>query len=55
MRLLLILALIALLGPCTSGAPAPRMSFEWLNWSNAAVGYCLDIPDVYEREVEEGG
>lgn len=55
MRLLLILAAVWLLGTCTSGRPLPPTDFEWTTWSNAAIGYALDDPDVYRAHVEDDG
>ena len=55
MRLLLVLAIVWLLGTCTSPPPESPESFEWTTWSNAAAGYALDVPDVYSPDVEGGG
>lgn len=55
MRLLLILTVAWLLGTCTSGPPLPPKDFVWTTWSNAAVGYVLDVPDAYRPDVEDGG
>lgn len=55
MRLLLILMAAWVLGTCTSAPPMPPTDFEWTTWSNAAAGYALEIPDVYEPDVEDAG
>ena len=55
MRLLLILALVWLLGTCQSSRPEVPQDFEWTTWTNVAAGYSLDVPDVYDADVEGGG
>jgi len=54
-RLLLILALIWLFGTCRSGASELPSDVEWTTWTNAAAGYSLEVPDVYEAAVEDDG
>lgn len=55
MRLLLILAIAWLLGTCRSVPPEAPQDFEWTTWTNVAAGYTLEIPDVYDADVEDGG
>ena len=55
MRLLLVLAVVWLLGTCTSPPPESPESFEWTTWANPVAGYALDVPDVYSADVEGGG
>ena len=55
MRLLLVIAIVWLLGTCTSSPPESPESYEWTTWSNPDAGYTLAVPDVYSPDVEGGG
>ena len=55
MRTLLILWIVWSLGTCHSAVPEAPNDFDWTTWSNAAVGYALEIPDVYRAQVDDGG
>ncbi len=55
MKLLLMLTVAWLLGSCTSAPPDPPQDFSWTTWTNAAAGYSMEVPDVYEADVEDDG
>lgn len=55
MRFLLILWIAWSLGTCRSAVPEAPNDFEWTTWSNTAVGYALEVPDVYRAQVEDDG
>lgn len=55
MRLLLILAVTWLLGTCRSAPPEMPLDFQWTTWTNVAAGYTVEVPDVYEADVEDSG
>lgn len=55
MNLVLMLALLWLLGTCQSVAPEVTSDVEWKTWTNVAAGYSVEVPDVYEAVVRDGG